>query len=557
MKGILFNEFDWDIQGSAGRANVWQAFVGVPVSVNLDAAADVITGPNGAPVCNTLANNRLPYVNPGNTVANAAQVAAQASPNCVPYNPFAPATPAMMSYINNIPGGPDGTEANIRQYMGQADLAGPIFNLPAGPLAAAIGANYRYNSYDQRGEVASVEMLYATRNPGSYFLSQSVEEAYGEVGVPLLRDLPFVTALDLNAAGRYTNYSITGGVYTWKYGGTWDVFEWLRLRATRSQDIRAPNFTELSIVPASSSTSLQNPINGIALRVSNIETSGSPTLQPEVSQNKTFGFVIQPTAAMGPIISGFRASVDYYHIRISGLIGSDSPQDVVNKCLLDQIPLYCNQIVFQPGFTSTSFTPASTAFGIKTLNLVDLNLNSEVQDGIDINISQRLPLDGVGIPGAFQLSALAQYINQQTTFQTTIGQNGQPTTIAINAVDTTSAPRWSGNFNFTYFVDKFTGNLQLRYYSPLIYSDLLVGPNSRNYSVTSPVSVNRNLWPAAITWNLSLAYELIQEPNGEDLQVYLNVDNLLDKDPPIIWSYVSNYNVVGRYFKAGIRYTVP
>ena len=117
-------------------------------------------------------------------------------------------------------------------------------------------------------------------------------------------------------------------------------------------------------------------------------------------------------------------------------------------------------------------------------------------------------------------------------------------------------PKFDSKFAASYAYK--VASLQLiNYYSPLIYSDLLVGPNSRNYSVTSPISVNRNLWPAAITWNLSLSYDLIQEQNGEDLQVYLNVDNLLDKDPPIIWSYVSNYNVVGRYFKVGIRYTLP
>lgn len=555
LKGTVFNDYTWDLEGSAGRANVWQAFLNVPVSVNLDAAGDVVAGPSG-PVCN-LATNRLPFLNPGNTVSNAAQVAAQASANCVPYNPFGAASPAAVNYINNILTGPDGSESNVRQYMGQGDISGPIFNLPAGPVVAALGGDYRYNSYDQRGTIAAVNAYYTTRNPGSFFLSQSVYEAYSEAGIPLLRDLPFVTALDLNAAGRYTNYSITGGVYTWKYGGTWDVFDWLRLRATRSQDIRAPNFTELSTIPTSSATNLQNPVTGVSQRVSSINTSGSPTLHPEVSQNETFGFVLQPSAAAGPILSGFRASVDYYRIRISGVITTDSPQDTLNKCLLEQIPTYCNQIVFQPGFNSNSFTPTSNTFGIKTLNLVDLNLNSEVQDGIDFDISQRVPLDGTGIPGTFQFAALASYINQQTTFQTALSASGTPTTTRINYADTTMAPRWAANFNFTYFLDRFTGNVQMRYYSPLIFSALNIGPDDRNYSIANPVSINRNLWPAAVTWNLALTYDVIQEPNGQDLQVYFNVDNLLDKDPPIIWSYLSNYDVVGRFFKVGVRYTLP
>lgn len=561
VKGTLLNDFNWDVQGSAGRATVWQAFTNVPVTVNLDAASDVVSGSNG-PACN-LATNRLPFLNPGNTVSNAAQVAAQASPNCVPYNPFGVASRAAVNYIDVIPTGPDGFESNVRQYMGQADINGPIFNLPAGPVDLALGGNYRYNSYDQRGTIAAVENFYETRNPGSYFLSQSVYEGYGEIGAPIVRDLPFAAAIDLNAAGRYTNYSITGGVYTWKFGGTWDVFDWLRLRATRSQDIRAPNFVELSTIPTSSATNLQNPITGVSQRVSSINTSGSPTLQPEVSQNKTFGVVLQPTADWGPILSGFRASVDYYRIRISGEIASDSPQDVINRCLLEQIPVFCNQIVFQPGFTSTSFTPTSNTFGIKTLSLIDVNLNSEVQDGIDINLSQRLPLDGSGIPGVFQIAALGSYINQQTIYQTTVAANGTPATARTNFADSYFAPRWSWNINFTYFLDKFTGNLQMRYYSPIRYlagtppSAFNIGPDDPNYSPTNPISINRAVWPAAITWDLALTYDVIQEPNGQDLQVYFNVDNLFDKDPPIIWWYVSNYDVVGRYFKIGVRYTLP
>lgn len=552
VKGSLLTNWNWDVEGSAGRANVWQAFLNVPVTANLDLAAN-----NCVPLTS---DAQVSNLNPGNGVTKAAQVNAQATAGCVPYNPFGVPSAAAVNYINNIAGGPDGSETNLRQYMTQADLSGPLFDLPAGPLDLALGGNYRYNSIDQRGTTAAVEALYTTRNPGSFFLSQSVYEAYSEIGVPLIRDLPFIKAIDLNAAGRYTNYSITGGVYTWKYGGTWDVTDWLRLRATRSQDIRAPNFTELSLVPTSSATNLQNPITGISQRVSAIQTTGNPNLQPEVSQNMTAGFVFQPTADFGPIVSGFRASVDYYRIRISGQITNVAAQDVINRCLLQQIPEFCNQIQFGPGLGPTSFTPTSGIFGITTLNLLDVNLNSEIQDGYDINISQRVPLDWSGVPGTLQFSALGSYINQQTTYQSVVNANGSVTTTRTNFADSFQAPRWSWNANLTYFVDRFTANLQMRYYSPIRFlqgTAFNIGPDDPNYSISNPLSINRAVWPAAITWNLAFTYDLIQEPNGQDLQVYFNIDNVLDKDPPIIWWYVSNYDVVGRFFKIGVRYTLP
>ncbi|HEX5278627.1 MAG TPA: TonB-dependent receptor [Micropepsaceae bacterium] len=562
VKGTLFGDWDWNAQGSAGRATVWQAFLNVPVIQNFNTAANAVKDASGNIVCGPA--SAAPFTNSG---ATAAQLAAAPSPGCVPYNPFGVPSAGSVQYITTIPTGPDGSEANMRQYMGQIDLSGPVFNLPAGAVALALGGNYRYNSYDQRGTQAAVQNLYQTRNPPSFFINQSVWEAYSEVGVPILRDLPFVRALDLNAAGRYTNYSITGGVYTWKYGGTWDVTDWLRLRATRSQDIRAPNFTELAITPTSSATNLSNPLNNQSLRVSNIQTTGNPDLRPEVAQNETFGFVFQPGDSFLP---GFRASVDYYRIRIAGQITAVPAQDVVNRCLVQQLVDFCSQLTWAPTLSPQvdpnapwlAFANGQNAknFGIQSIHLFSVNLNAELQDGVDVNISERLPLDAVGALGTLQLSALGSYINQQTLLQSQ--SNG--TTARVNLADSWTAPRWSANFNITYLLDRFTGNLQVRYYSPLKYvagNTFLIGPDDPQYTAAiaagSTQTTNRETWPAAVTLNLSLAYDVIQEPSGQDLQVYFNIDNLLDTPPPLVWPFLSTYDVMGRFFKIGVRYTLP
>ena len=345
------------------------------------------------------------------------------------------------------------------------------------------------------------------------------------------------------------------------------MFDWLRLRATRSQDIRAPNFTELSTNPTSSATNLSNPITNQSLRVSNIQTTGNPDLSPEVAQNETAGIVFQPNASFGPFLSGFRASVDYYRIRIAGQITAVPAQDVVNRCLVQQLPDFCSQLTFaanvNPAAPWTSFQPGGSAantFGISAIHLFSVNLNAELQDGFDVNISERLPLDTIGAPGTFQVSALGSYINQQTLLLSQ--SNG--TVSRVNLADSWTAPRWSWNFNLTYLLDRFTGNLQIRYYSPLKYvagNTFLIGPDDPQYAAAilagSTQTTNRETWPAAVTLNLSLAYDVIQEPSGQDLQVYLNVDNLLDTPPPLIWPFLSTYDVMGRYFKIGVRYTLP
>jgi outer membrane receptor protein involved in Fe transport len=546
VKGSIFSDWNWDVQGSAGRAVVWQGFSNVAVVANLDSAAYVVKDTNGTPVCGPVATNPIPFTNPTLTPT---QVAAQAYPGCAPYNPFGVPSAASVNYINTATDGTDSSKANIRQYMFNADLRGSPYTLPAGPVDLALGANWRRNSYAQLGSPPADAGLFQTRNPPTFFIDQDTWETFGEVGIPIVKDLPYAKSVDLNAAARYTDYSISGGVTTWKFGGTWDINDMIRLRATRSQDIRAPNFTELNPLPVSSATNVQNPLSGISQRVSNIQTTGNPNLKPEYAENTTAGIVFQPTY---DFLSGFRASVDYYRIRISGQIAAVSAPDVVNRCLLFNLQDFCNQITFTTG-THTPGPDIHTAFGISSLHLFSVNLNSEVQDGFDFNLSEHFVLDSVGVPGSFDLSALGSYINQQRVNQ--IQTDGS--VISINNADTTTAPRWSWNVNFTYNLERLTANLQMRYYSPVKYSTANIGPDDRNYSPANPISINQNVFPAAITFNLHLAYDVIQEPDGRDLQVYFNVDNLLDKDPPIIWSFVSNYDVVGRFFKLGVRYTMP
>lgn len=543
VKGTIFGDWNWSLNGSAGRAVVWQGFSNVALTANLDSALYVVKDANGVPVCGPAATNPIPFTAAG--VTTTAQVAAQAYPGCQPYNPFGLASPSAgsINYIMNAPDGVDGSKSNFRQYMYSFDLNGAPFSLPAGDVSVAVGANSRHNSLNQLGSPPAAAGLYTTRNPPTFFIDQSTWETYGEVGVPIVKDLPFAQAIDFNAAVRYTDYSITGGTTTWKFGGTWDINGMVRLRATRSQDIRAPNFTELNPLPISSSTNLVNPISHVSQRVSNISTTGNPNLDPEVAENMTAGVVFQSKFDWLP---GFRASADYYRIRISGQIAAVAGQDVINRCLLLKLPSFCSQITF-------SGTDLNSSFGINALQLYSVNLNSEIQDGWDLNISEQLPLEELGLPGALNLSALGSYINQQSVIQS----QSDGSTIKTNNADTWTAPRWSWNLNATYSIDRFSTNVQMRYYSPVKYATTVIGPDDRNYDPANSLSINRNVWPAAVTWNLHLAYDLIQEPDGRDLQVYLNVDNVLDKDPPIIWSFVSNYDVVGRFFKVGVRYTLP
>jgi hypothetical protein len=214
--------------------------------------------------------------------------------------------------------------------------------------------------------------------------------------------------------------------------------------------------------------------------------------------------------------------------------------------LLQSIQSYCNQIVF-------TGTDVHTTLGFNYVHLKPDNLNKQIQDGVDINISDRLPIEAIDLPGRLDFSVLASYINQQRTIQ--VNTNGSVSN--VNFADTFTAPRWGANATLTYNIDRLTTAFQLRYYSPIKYDANLVGPDEPKYNPASSSSINRNVWPAAYTFNLNVSYDVIKEDNGRRLQAYFNVDNLFDRNPPLIWAFVSNYDVVGRYFKVGLRYSMP
>jgi iron complex outermembrane recepter protein len=545
ISGRIFGDWAWDLKGNAGESIKEETFGGVPDIANVYQAANVVVGPNGAPACGSAASNAS--IN-GLTAGLKATDLTIISPNCIPYNPFGttPLTAAQYNYLfypTNASGayvGKDSLYAHIRQQMISGDINGSPITLPAGELDLALGADYRQNSYHQAATAGDVGAYYNSGNFGAFNIAESVWEVYSEVEVPVLKDIPFIQALNINAAARYTNYSISGGVTTWKYGLTWDINNEFRLRGTMSQDIRAPNFSDLQPVVAPGRGTFTNPLSGISATINDNDTTGNPALKPENAKNLSFGVVFNSDYSWLPGLTG---SVDYYRVNISGVIASVAIQDVVNRCLLQNIQTYCNQIQF-------SGTNLNTTFGILGDVTTPLNLNNQIQDGVDINFGEQFPIDDFGIPGTLKWTGLASYINEQRTIQTLTGG----AISNVNYADTPTAPRWSGNTSITYGLDRMTGTLQLIYYSPLELNATFQDPTQAGYNAASTTSINRNIWPSVTQFNLHLSYDLLPSTSKDTLQMYLNVDNLLDKDPPLVAAAISNYDSIGRYFRLGVRY---
>jgi outer membrane receptor protein involved in Fe transport len=545
-KGEVFGNWKWDAylqDGESAQANVM-----FPTDkARLMAASDVITGPNGQPMCAPIATN--PYFTSAPSALELAnRIADLGSATCVPANLIginkvsADAANYIRSEFNQA--------VIVRQYVAAANLSGSPFSTWAGPVSVAAGGEYRrdsaYQSADPNGVGLRGGFLEFNGTPLSG--SNDVAEGFFETGAPLLRDSMFGKALDFNAAVRETHYQLSGYVTTWKVGATYDPVDWFRIRVTKSRDINAPRISQLFSQGGGANYVVTNPSNGVTDSVQG-RTNGNPGLTPEVADTFTGGFVFSPKWEWA---SGFRMSVDYYNITINGVISSLQPPQIVDRYYRLGQTQYAPYFLFD-----------NSALGFSRVTGTFVNLDQLKASGVDFEADYRVPIERVGAPGRLSVTALASFANQLATIDVT----GGVTTVTDRVGQTTGAgtqggpiPKWRETITFDYNVGNLGVTLQSRIFSGFVANTNLVGPNSPNYNPAAGNSINDNFAPGGIYWNTQLRYDIRKSPD-HTLQAFLNIDNLFDKDPPAYALSLTSaggipYDFVGRSFKVGFRLTL-
>src|SRR6185437_9977225 len=124
---------------------------------------------------------------------------------------------------------------------------------------------------------SSLTPLWQQNTVASATANNNVWEFAGEAEIPLLKDIPLVQSVDANLAGRYTDYSTSGAVQTWKVGLDYHVNDDIRFRATTSVDIRAPTLNDLFSPQQSSVTSFTDLHTG-GYGILFISSQGNPLL---------------------------------------------------------------------------------------------------------------------------------------------------------------------------------------------------------------------------------------------------------------------------------------
>ncbi|MFZ9585848.1 MAG: TonB-dependent receptor domain-containing protein, partial [Pseudohongiellaceae bacterium] len=471
-----------------------------------------------------------------------------AAAGCAPFNPFGEgrASAASLDYVYRT------LKENIviDQHVWAANVQGTLADLWAGELAVATGVELRKDSTALLHDDLSNSFAYFQNFGADYNAEQDVQEAYVEADLPLLNGVPFVSALSLNAAARHTEYDISGfgsfnrsassndiSADTWKLGLLWDVSEWLRLRLTRSRDIRAPNFNDLFQASASNFTAVTNRfVAGNPAQFPAGLAGGNPALDAERAITSTLGVILQPTSGWA---SGLRVAADFYDIQVDDYIGAPGgAQNIVDRCFSFQDPLTCPLITFGPNNS------------LAEIRNVNVNLQWLKSRGVDLELAYTLPI--AFLPGDLSVRVLATRVIENATnlFGTIIDRSGE--------TGGAGTPEWTANSFLTYADGPFSVTLSGRYISEGIFNALWIGPDDPNYSVTRPLTVNDNTVDSAFYLNLNGSYNV--KLLDQDLQLFASITNLANREPPSAPSatYPTNpvfFDQLGRMYRFGVRFS--
>jgi outer membrane receptor protein involved in Fe transport len=431
-------------------------------------------------------------------------------------------------------------------------LQGEPVSTWAGPVSVGTGLDFRKEELQTSVDPLSQTGGWSARTTAALpHSSYSVKEAYVETIVPLAKNQWMAKSLDFNGAVRRTDYTTSGAVTTWKGGLSWEPIADFRLRGTRSRDIRAPNlgelYTQTTIAIPAPQVRDPRPAYNNNTYLAQGTAGGNPGLRPEISNTTTVGVVFKPRS-----LKRLNMSADYYRIQIKDAIGTTAAQAIVDSCLaggvLNRASPYCSQITFA---NNDPVNGVITKVASNSANVASFRTN-----GIDLQASYTQPLKELNgnLAGTLNLNVQSTRVFEYwtSTDVSALFPNG------INRAGQTGAgfggpaglPKWSTNGLLSYKLNKLMVNTQVRYISRGHYNNAFIGPDEAGYSPTLPNSINNNVIPSKTYVNLGVSYDFGTHDRRE---LFISVDNLFDRTPPLPANNNAYYDLMGRTVKAGLR----
>ncbi|HTE41220.1 MAG TPA: TonB-dependent receptor [Steroidobacteraceae bacterium] len=478
-----------------------------------------------------------------------------ASPNaraegCVPINVFGfgSISPAAADYIK----APGSLTTFTSQKITGLNVSGDLFDLPAGAISMAAGAEYRQefsrSEFDPLQQAGLNAGNAIPRTEGEF----DVTEFYGEFHVPLLKDVFMADSLGLSGAVRFSDYSTVGSTRSWNGGMEWSPIPQIKFRAIRAQSTRAPNVNELFSPPSQDfPTGLSDPCEDVTLTsvgasdalcraapgvLANINANGgvftvnqadrqgisgfnlgNPTVEEEIGRSWTLGVVITPDSI--PVLEKFTFTIDYFKIDIADAIVSTPRSFILTQCYTaNQL---CNFITRRPGAVG-----ANSAGSLEFINSGVTNSGGLSTKGVDFTIGYGQNLADIGLAG--RLNARLSWTHLLDGY--VIPLVGGDTDYFVGEIGGSGfdgTPRNSGFLTLNYSLGAFKATWSTTYIGASGLDDQTLA-GTYGLGTRGAIGIGSYMYH-----DVQVGFEA-----HEHLEIFAGATNVFDKDPPPIISGV-------------------
>lgn len=283
--------------------------------------------------------------------------------------------------------------------------SGEIGNLPGGPASVALGAEFRREDRTVTADPLKLVGGIFGRGVASAKGSRDVSTLFGELALPVVKNV------EVQAALRYDRYSDYGNSLTPKLAATWAAAPTFKLRAGFARGFRAPSLTEIT---ESTTSGFFNGIDDPRRCLRPTYTTGcglslpslivaNPLVRPEKAESYTGGFIWEPS-------KNSNISIDYFSISRRNEISFLSLTEILNN-EGSRDPRYAGRIIRDP--TNTNANVPNDPGAILYVSTGFNNLGETRVKGLDVDARYSMSLVEFG-KLTFNLNA-TQYFEQRSS----------------------------------------------------------------------------------------------------------------------------------------------
>lgn len=453
------------------------------------------------------------------------------------YNPFDPdflsgrPSAAVLDLLTEVSSG----TTTYEQTVISGSISGDLFELPAGPLGVAVGAEWRNFTLDDTPGQGSQDGIYWGSSSADPTRGEdTVQEIFAEVNVPVLKGLPFIEELTVDGSARAFDYDSYGSDSVWKAGINWQVIPSVRIRGTKGTSYRAPGLYELflnnqtgflaqsQIDPCirwedSQNVNLQAncaaagipgdyPGNGSSATI--VRGGGAGYLEAETSEAATLGLIWTPD------FLDLSVAVEYFDIVIEDEVTTLGAGTIMGGCY--GAPNYPNG--FCDLFTRNPGNAAVDPFMVTEVIDTFVNANQQATHGVDISIRYEHEFDFGDL--AIDLTATHTMEDVILLFDPNIASGFDNS----DYNGTIGDPEWVGNAQISLDVGDITYSWFVDY----------IGATDDRVFYDDTFTYNGRPGRAIYDVDAWLSHDVSVRWQGDKLTITGGIANVFDAQPPVI-----------------------